>query len=75
MGEIRIETLDGTPEIVQEIRNLEQVHQNWYYAPRCSGQNVCNGEVWEHPYPRRVFDLPFTHRIRHATDDTRRYYA
>mgnify|MGYP005850885473 CR=1 FL=1 len=68
-GEIRIETLDGTPEIVQAIRNSQQVHKNWYYPPRSSRQNVSNGEVFDHPCPRRVFHLPFTHRVRHGSDD------
>lgn len=68
-GEIHVETLDGTPEIVQSIRDSERVHKGWYYAPPSGSQNILNGEILEHPYPMRVFRLPFTHRIRHASDD------
>lgn len=68
-GEIRIETLDGTQEILQAIRKSEQVRENWYYAPRSGRQNVFNREFSDHPYPRRVFNLPFTHRLQHVSDD------
>ena len=68
-GEIHVETLDDTSDIVQSIRNSERVHKDWYYAPPSASQNMFNGEILEHPYPSRVFSLPFTHRLRHTSDD------
>ncbi|SFQ80547.1 hypothetical protein SAMN05421764_1432 [Donghicola eburneus] len=70
-GEIHVEILDGASEIIQSIRNSERVHEGWYYAPPSGSRNMFNGEILEHPYPSRVFSLPFTHRLRHASGDDR----
>lgn len=69
VGKIHVETLDGTPEIVKSIRNSQWVHKDWYYAPPSGNHNILTGETFENPYPLRVFGLPFTHRIRHTSDD------
>lgn len=68
-GEINVETLDDMSDIVKSTRNSERVHNDWYYAPTSESWSMFTGETLEHPYPSRVFSLPFTHRLRHASDD------
>jgi hypothetical protein len=68
-GDIHVETLDGTGKILQSIRESERVCKDWYYAPPSGSQNTFNGDTIETPYPGRVFSLPFTHQIRHSSDD------
>lgn len=66
---VQIETLEETSDIVHAVRNSEQVHKNWYYAPPSASRDIFRGAITQHPYSMRVFRLPFTHRISHAADD------
>ena len=58
-------TVSPLPELEQTINDIlasDGVEKDWFYAPLQQG-----GEGWELPYPSRVFGLPKTHVIEHAT--------
>lgn len=68
-GNISIAQLDDAPEQITEIRSSPQVLKDWYYAPPSGAHDMLRDRTIAHPYSTRVFTLPKTHRLDHATCD------
>src|SRR5712691_11475603 len=64
--DITIRTLDGLEESVRGVMQCGGIENDWCYAPpqrvQCFG-----GEIRTLPYPSRVFGLPKTHALDHAS--------
>ena len=66
-GSIRIRPLPEHGERVDTILARDQVDRGWNYAPRGQVGNVTSADFRERPLNARVFPLPKTHVINHAT--------
>ncbi|MBX9898022.1 MAG: hypothetical protein K2Y17_09025 [Qipengyuania sp.] len=67
-GNLTIRPLQKLDKAVSAVTDDEGVDGDWIYAPP---QEVSNfgGGITQRPYPSRVFGLPKTHTIRHASPD------
>ena len=61
-GSIRISPLPDFDSIVAPMPDWEDIEDGWLYAPP-----HMSGTVREKPYSSRIFGLPKTHMIEHAT--------
>lgn len=66
VGDITVSTLPGLDEARKGIEESGQVEKGWIYSPPKRVRQLLGGEV-EMPYPARVFGLPRTHTLAHAT--------
>jgi len=67
-GPVTIATLADLEQTVTDVTNDEMVDGEWIYCGPQLTQNF-GGEVFERPYPTRVFGLPKTHRLEHISAD------
>ena len=67
-GSITVCPLADLALTVANVEGDEQVEQDWIYAPPQLVRNLSGG-VRERPYSARVFALPKTHTIAHASCD------
>ncbi|MEA3014298.1 MAG: hypothetical protein QOD42_2843 [Sphingomonadales bacterium] len=65
VGPVTIATLSGLDQTVADVNADDGVDGDWIYSGPQRTQNF-GGQVYERPYPARVFGLPKTHRIEHA---------
>jgi len=68
-GAIKVETLDDLEITVSDMENSEGIEKEWIYAPLQCRRNVGHEGVEVLPYSSRVFGLPKTHVIAHASAD------
>lgn len=73
MDAVQIETLDDASNNVESVLCSEWMHKDWFYAPTAASYNIVSGVTTQLPYSSRVFQLPFTHRITHTTDDNKQH--
>lgn len=65
-GPISISALPGIASAKADIESSETLDQDWIYAPPQLVRNL-GGGVHQRPYSARVFGLPKTHVIAHAS--------
>lgn len=68
-GSISIATLLDLPQTVANINGSDGVYKGWIYAPPQQVRDL-SGSVSQRPYPCRIFGLPKTHVIEHASPDS-----
>jgi hypothetical protein len=66
-GGIAISTLPELARKVDEVRSSSNMHDDWIYPGPQEARMWPSGDVMTLPYSARVFGLPKTHRIEHAT--------
>ena len=66
-GSIRIWPLPVHRELVDTVLARDGVDKGWVYAPRGQVGDVTSGDIRDRPFNARVFRLPNTHVINHAT--------
>lgn len=66
VGAISVRSLPNLTTISTDLLKSEGVHQNWIYAP-AQEVYMLGGGIEKRPYPSRVFGLPKTHLIEHAS--------
>lgn len=67
-GPITITSLPDLARTVADTESSDEVDQNWIYAPAKLVRHL-GGGMSQRPYPARVFGLPKTHVIEHASSD------
>ena len=65
-GPITVEPLPELAEIVADMETSDGIENDWIYAPP-QEVRATGGMVRTLPYPSRVFGLPKTHTIEHAS--------
>jgi hypothetical protein len=68
IGAITVATLPGLDETADGVRADSGVEGDWIYAPPQEVHVMGHG-VQERPYASRIFGLPKTHSLAHATAD------
>src|SRR5438270_14086095 len=68
-GDVTIKTLDNLETIVEELMQNDGVAGDWVYAPPQEVKGFTPGVVRVMPYASRIFGLPHTHAIVHATSN------
>ena len=66
-GSIRISPLPDFDSIVAPMPDWEDIKNDWIYASPQQTRDFMSNTVREQPYSSRVFGLPKTHMIEHAT--------
>ena len=66
-GPITISPHPDFEQIVSDVLASDTVEDGWIYAPAQRVHDIMSGQDGELPYPSRVFGLPHTHLIEHAT--------
>ena len=66
-GPVTISPLPDLKRIASDVLASDGIEKNWIYAPPQQVHHFMSGEVRERPYTTRVFGLPKTHLIEHAT--------
>ena len=69
VGPITVEPLPDFESTVADVSNSDGIEGDWIFAPRRQVRTF-GGEVRKRPFAVRVFGLPKTHRITHATADS-----
>lgn len=67
-GPIAVSSLANLASTVASVEGDDKVEQGWIYAPPQLVRNL-SGDVRQLPYSARVFGLPKTHVIAHASSD------
>jgi len=67
VGDVTISTLANIDESVKDVNECDQIERDWIYAPEAESKDFLSGVVRMLPYSDRVFGLPKTHRIDHAS--------
>ena len=70
VGDMNIRTLPHHEEAVSELRDVPNIDNGWFFAPRQQTRNFMSGQTYEKPYSKRVFELPKTHIITHRSTDS-----
>ncbi len=65
-GDVHVEPLGGLYDKVTSVQSSSGLEGDWIYAPP-QKVHVLGGGTEDRPYPSRVFGLPKTHRIEHAS--------
>ena len=65
-GPVKIQGLPGLDQRVKRVLECDSVEGHWIYAPPARMAEIPGG-IRELPYPARVFGLPSTHVIEHAS--------
>lgn len=66
-GPVTVEPLPDLDRTAAELMVSPGVDDGWIYAPPQQVRDIMSGAVREKPYPSRVFGLPKSHRITHAS--------
>jgi len=66
-GDVAIKTLDDLDSKVTALRDSEGIEGDWCHAPPQEVQGFTPGVVRVMPYSSRVFGLPHTHSVAHAS--------
>ena len=66
-GDITVSPLPDFDSIVAPMSDRENIKNDWIYAPPQRTRDFMSHTVREQPYSSRVFGLPKTHMIEHAT--------
>ena len=66
-GDITVSPLPDFDSRVASMSDCEDIENDWIYAPPQRTRDFMSGKVRERPYSSRVFGLPETHLIEHAT--------
>jgi hypothetical protein len=69
-GAIRLASLPGLASKVAAVRSDKNTHDGWMYAPHQRNRDIMTGVVSELPQPSRIFGLPKTHVLEHASPDS-----
>lgn len=67
IGDVTVSSLDDLDESVKSVNECEQIEKDWLYAPAARNKDFMSGAIRTLPYSARVFGLPETHRIEHAS--------
>jgi len=67
VGDVTVSTLKDIEDSVKSVSECEQVEKDWLFAPGARTKDFMRGAVRTLPYSARIFGLPETHRIEHAT--------
>lgn len=67
-GPVSVSTLPALAESREKVERDEDIRQNWIY-PGNAGTHLLGAGVRTEPYPERIFGLPRTHVIEHASAD------
>lgn len=68
-GPMSIATLARIEECIADVASCESVHDGWVFAPPQYHRDVFNQKTYQLPYASRIFGLPKTHLISHASSD------
>lgn len=68
VGDLAVVTVAGFDEAVTVVTESEWVERDWIYAPPFR-QRQMGGGIRMLPYPSRIFSLPKTHCLTHASAD------
>lgn len=71
-GNISVTTLPDLVQTVEAVASSLGVEGEWIYAPPARTRDIFSDATTEQPYSTRVFGLPQTHTIEHATGDEER---
>jgi hypothetical protein len=66
-GDITVATLPRLDQTRKNINAHPSVDGAWLYAPSHELRDMFSGAVTKKPYPGRIFGLPKTHSLQHAT--------
>ena len=66
-GPIRIEPVPQLDEVAGRVLSGDDVENGWIYAPPQGVRELLSRQIRERPYSARVFCLPQTHTIEHAS--------
>lgn len=69
VGDIQVTTLPDLHEAVSDVATDEGVENGWIYAPIQCSDDLLSDALIRHPYSSRVFGLPKTHLLQHASAD------
>ena len=64
---LAVRVLPHLDRCVKDVKQSNILEKNWIYAPPLYKTATTNGEQAKLPYPSRVFGLPKTHVIEHAS--------
>jgi hypothetical protein len=67
VGDVSVATPPGLKDKTREVMESGLIDGDWCYAPPAQAQDFMSGKVRTLPYPSRVFSLPKTHVLTHAT--------
>jgi hypothetical protein len=73
VGDLTIETLPDLETKRAGVEGRDGVEGDWIYAPRAKSQDILSGVIRQLPYNSRVFGLPQTHALAHATSNDREH--
>lgn len=68
-GDIAVTTLPDLAKTVEAVADDPGVDRDWIYSPPARTRDIMSGRTKVEPYSARVFGLPQTHVIEHATGD------
>ena len=66
-GPVRVRPLPEHAVIVDRVLACDWIQNDWMYARPAQVRGLISNEVRTRPYSSRVFRLPYTHTIEHAT--------
>ena len=66
-GPVRVRPLPEHAVIVERVLACDRIQNDWMYAGPAQVRELISDEVGTRPYSSRVFCLPHTHTIEHAT--------
>lgn len=69
-GPVAVEPLPNLAETVSNVETGEGIEKDWIYAPPQQVRDFGTDSIRTLPYPSRVFGLPKTHAIEHASADS-----
>ena len=66
-GDVTISTLDALEVKIKDVTESGRVEHGWYYSPPAAVKDIMSGVMRTLPYNGRVFRMPKTHALYHAT--------
>jgi hypothetical protein len=69
VGPILVETLPELDQTVADMDASDGVEKGWIYAPPRQRRDFLSGQIETLPYASRIFGLPKTHALTHASAD------
>jgi hypothetical protein len=70
VGHLNIAPLPFFDAVMASMQEERGIKGNWIYAPPALTRDMLSREVYEQPFPSRIFGLPHTHTIAHAASDS-----
>lgn len=67
VGDVSVATFEGLDDAVRGVTESGHVERGWCYASSARSKNFMSCTIRTLPYSARVFGLPETHVLEHAT--------